>query len=156
MFSLPGGMTIIGSIAGLAAVLTWRVRETRSPVSVPKIVIPPLGMASGFSMFLVPAFRVPWMWAVGAFLFGTSVLAYPLLVTSHLARVDGNVIARRSNAFIAVTLVLAGLRFLARGYLDTILSATQTASLFYLLAFGMILRWRTAMLLQYRQLTRGV
>jgi len=42
------------------------VRETRSPVSVKKIVVPPMGMATGFAMFLMPAFRVPfWLSGVG-------------------------------------------------------------------------------------------
>ena len=49
--------------------------------------------------------------------------------------------------------VLAAIRFMARGYLDTVLSAQQTGALFYLLAFGMILRWRATMLLEYRRLT---
>ncbi len=66
--------------------LTWRMRETRSPVSARKIVIPPLGMATSFSMFLLPAFRVPWTRAIGAFLLGAGAFAYPFLLTSHLIR----------------------------------------------------------------------
>lgn len=154
MLPVAGGMTIIASLAGLAAVLAWRLRETRNPVSVRKIVIPPLGMAGGFSMFLLPAFRLPWLWAIGAFLLGAGALAYPLLLTSHLVWADGMIMARRSNAFIGVTLMLAVIRFLAREYLATVVSVPQTAALFYVLAFGMILRWRAAMLLEYRQLRR--
>jgi len=52
-----------------------------------------------------------------------------------------------------MVLVLAAVRFLARGYFDTLLSVQQTAALFFVLAFGMILRWRTQMLLEYRKLT---
>ena len=43
----------------MGAVLAWRVREGRTAVTLRKIVIPPLGMATGFCMFLVPAFRIP-------------------------------------------------------------------------------------------------
>ncbi len=154
MFSTPGGTTIAVSVAGLAAVLTWRVRETRSPVSARKIVIPPVGMAAGLSMFLVPAFRLPWAWAVGAFAIGAGVLACPLLLTSRLMMVDGAIMARRSDAFLPMTVALAAIRFLARGYLDTIVSATQSAGLLYLLALGMIVRWRAAILIEYRQLNR--
>ena len=60
---------------------------------------------------------------------------------------------QRSNAFLAVLLVLAAVRIAARGYLDTVLTVQQTASLFFMLAFGMILRWRVQMLLEYRALT---
>jgi membrane protein CcdC involved in cytochrome C biogenesis len=60
---------------------------------------------------------------------------------------------QRSSAFLVVILVLAAIRFLARGYFDTILSAQQTAALFFVLAFGMILRWRFKMFLDFKQLT---
>jgi membrane protein CcdC involved in cytochrome C biogenesis len=69
------GMSVLGSLAGLGAVLAWRVREGRTAVTIRKIVIPPMGMATGFSMFLVPAFRIPWGWAAGAFLMGAAVQA---------------------------------------------------------------------------------
>jgi len=151
----PSATAITGSIVGLLAVLAWRLREARGAVSMRKIVIPPLGMATGFSMFLVPAFRVPWSWAAAAFLTGAVALAYPLLLTSRLVRQGDIVMMERSNAFLVSILGLAAVRLLARGYLDTVLTAQQTGALFYLLAFGMILRWRTRMLLEYRKLTSG-
>jgi membrane protein CcdC involved in cytochrome C biogenesis len=145
-------MSFISSVAGAIAVMIWRVRESRTPVSVKKIIIPPLGMATGFGMFFVPAFRVPWTWAGIAFLGGALGLAYPLLRTSRLIREGETVMAQRSNAFFAVIILLAGIRIAARSYLDTVLSVPQTAALFFILAFGMILRWRTQMLFQYRAL----
>lgn len=148
-------MSLIGSVAGAIAVMVWRVRESRTAVTAKKIVIPPLGMATGFGMFIVPAFRVPWSWAGLAFLGGALGLAYPLLRTSRLVREGETVMAQRSHAFFAVVILLAGIRVAARGYLDTVLSVQQTASLFFILAFGMILRWRTDMFLQYRALTKG-
>jgi membrane protein CcdC involved in cytochrome C biogenesis len=140
-------------LIGLAAVLTWRIREARGPVSMKKIVMPPLGMATGFSMFIVPAFRVPWTWALGAFLIGAVALAYPLLRTSRLIREGDVVMMQRSNAFFTVILALAAIRLLARGYFDSFLTAQQTAGLFFVLAFGMILRWRVNMFLEYREFT---
>jgi membrane protein CcdC involved in cytochrome C biogenesis len=50
-------------------------------------------------------------------------------------------------------IVLAAIRFLARGYLDRVLSIEQTGGLFFILAFGMILRWRMSMFFEYRTLT---
>jgi len=143
---------VLASIAGLLAVLAWRIREARGAVSVKKIVIPPLGMATGLCMFAVPAFRIPWTWAALALLVGAIGLAYPLLLTSRLVRQGDVVMMQRSNAFFTVILVLAAIRLAARGYLDTVLSIPQTGAVFYLLAFGMILRWRTAMFLEYRKL----
>ena len=153
LIPLPGIGATLGSLVGLAAVLMWRVREARSPVSLRKIVIPPLGMSTGFSMFLGPAFRIPWTWALGAFLAGALALAYPLIRTSKLVRQGDVVLMQRSSAFFSVILVLAAIRLLARGYFDSILTAQQTGALFFVLAFGMILRWRLRMLLEYREFT---
>ncbi|MGA8673428.1 MAG: cytochrome c biogenesis protein CcdC, partial [Terracidiphilus sp.] len=133
----------------------WRLREARSAVSLKKIVIPPLGMATGFSMFFVPAFRIPWAWAGLAFLIGAVALAWPLLLTTRLERQGDAVMMRRSSAFLAVILVLAVIRFAARGYFDTILTAQQTGAVFFILAFGMIVIWRAKMLMDFRRLTAG-
>jgi membrane protein CcdC involved in cytochrome C biogenesis len=146
------GVSVLGSLIGMAAVLAWRVREGRTAVTIRKIVIPPIGMATGFSMFVVPAFRIPWGWAACAFLIGAAVLAYPLLNTSRLVRDGEAIMMHRSNAFFLVVVGLAVIRLLARSYLDTILNMNQTAALFFVLAFGMILRWRVHMFFEYRQL----
>ena len=142
----------MGAVLGLLGVLAWRVREGHTAVTVKKIIMPPLGMATGFCMFLVPAFRVPWTWAAAAFLIGMVALAWPLLITSRLVRTGDTIMMQRSNAFFLVVIVLAAIRFFARGYFDRFLSIDQTAALFFVLAFGMILRWRLRMLSQYRAL----
>jgi membrane protein CcdC involved in cytochrome C biogenesis len=149
----PSGASILVSLAGLVAVITWRLREARTAVSLRKIIIPPLGMATGFSMFFLPAFRIPWAWAGVAFLIGAVALAWPLLLTTRLIRQGDAVMMKRSSAFLAVILVLAAVRFFARGYFDTLLTAQQTAALFFILAFGMIVCWRAKLLIDFRKLT---
>jgi len=146
-------MSIFVSLTGLVAVIVWRLREVRSAVSLRKIVIPPLGMATGFSMFILPAFRIPWTWAAGAFLIGALALAYPLLLTTRLIRQGDRIMMKRSSAFLAVIFILAAIRFLARGYFDTILTAQQSAGVFFVLAFGMIVRWRAKLFFDFRRLT---
>jgi membrane protein CcdC involved in cytochrome C biogenesis len=150
---LPPGTSILVSLAGLVAVAAWRLREVRTAVSLRKIVIPPLGMATGFCMFFVPAFRIPLAWGAAAFLIGALALAYPLLLTTRLIRQGDAIMMKRSSAFLAVLFVLAAVRFLARGYFDTILTVQQSAALFFILAFGMIVRWRARMLIDFRKLT---
>lgn len=71
---LPLATSAVGSVLGLVGVLAWRIREGRTAVTVRKIIIPPLGMATGFSMFFVPQFRVPLLWAAVAFLIGAILL----------------------------------------------------------------------------------
>ncbi len=147
-------LTAVVSVVGLCGVLLWRVREGRTAVTVKKLVMPPVGMATGFCMFLVPLFRVPWTWALAAFLMGAIVLAYPLLLTSSLRREGDSIMMKRSSAFFAVVIVLAAVRYFARGYLDKYLTLEQTGGLFFILAFGMILRWRMHLLSMYMKLTR--
>ena len=149
---LPPGTSIVVSLAGLVAVTMWRLREVRSAVTLRKIVIPPLGMATGFCMFLAPAFRVPWAWAAAAFLIGALILAWPLLLTTELIRQGEAIMMKRSSAFLAVLFGLAAVRFLARGYFDTILTVQQSAGLFFILAFGMIVHWRGRLLIDLRKL----
>ncbi|MGC9198268.1 MAG: CcdC family protein [Acidobacteriaceae bacterium] len=151
----PDKISLIGGVLGLAGVLVWRIREGRTAVTLRKIVIPPLGMATGFSMFVVPQFRFPWIWGVVAFLIGAVALAYPLLRTSRLVVQGESIMMQRSTAFFTVILVLAAVRILAHGYFDQLLSVEQSGALFFVLAFGMILRWRLNMLMEYRRLTSG-
>ena len=151
-FAKAAGSVVVAG-AGAVVVIMWRLREARTAVSLKKIIIPPLGMATGFSMFVDPAFRVPWSWAGIAFLIGALALAWPLLLTTRLELQGETVRMKRSSAFLAVILVLAVIRLFARGYFDKLLTAQQTAGIFFILAFGMILIWRAKMLVDFRRLT---
>ena len=149
---IPVAYTAIASLFGLAGVLMWRLREGRTAVTARKLLIPPMGMATGFCMFLVPAFRVPYTWAIAAFFIGAIALAYPLLATSTLERRGDAIMMKRSSAFFAVVIALAAVRYFARNYFDSYLTIEQTGGLFFILAFGMILRWRMKLFFKYREL----
>jgi membrane protein CcdC involved in cytochrome C biogenesis len=117
----------VASAVGAVVIILWRIREGRTAVTLKKIIAPPMGMATG--------------------------LAYPLLLTSRLRRDGDTIMMKRSSMFLIVIIVLAAVRFFARGYFDKLLTVEQTGALFFILAFGMILRWRVNMLRQYRSLT---
>ena len=142
----------IGPIFGGIAMLAWRVRETRVPVSRNAIIIPPLAMSTGFMMFIVPMMRIPWLWAISAFLLGFLVLSWPLVRSTRLEPRDGVVWMKRSRAFLMILLVLLAIRLALHDYIGHIISPLQTASVFYLLAFGMIVRWRLVMYRQYQRI----
>jgi membrane protein CcdC involved in cytochrome C biogenesis len=104
-------------------------------------------------MFFAPQMRVPPTWGLMAFLLGAFVLYIPLAKTSRLERSGDLVLMRRSQGFILILLGLLALRIALHEWVGQYLSPTQTAALFFLLAFGMIVRWRLAMLRSYRALT---
>jgi membrane protein CcdC involved in cytochrome C biogenesis len=142
------------ALIGTLAILAWRVRESRRPVSLRSLIIPPLGMSTGFSMFVVPAFRIPFTWGLVAFVLGALVFAYPLVSSPQLTVEDGLIMMRRSRWFLVVILALAAVRLGLREYISRVISVEQTAGLFFVLAFGMIVRWRTTLLMEYRRLTQ--
>lgn len=148
-------LPVIAALLGLPAVLAWRIREGCRPVTRGAILAPPLGMLTGLSMFLLPVFRVHCSLAVLSFALGAAVFAIPLMRTSRL-RLEGSVVmVQRSSGFFLVIIALASVRFLARQYVGVYLSLPQTASLSFLLALGMIIRWRAAMYLEYKRLARS-
>jgi len=106
------------AIFGALAVLAWRMHESRRPVSLRGLVIPPLGMSTGFSMFAMQAFRVPWMWGLSAFVLGAAIFAQPVIASSRLTREGNVVMMRRSPWFIVIILVLAAIRLALRGQID--------------------------------------
>lgn len=147
--------TVFGSAAsliGASGIIVWRFHETRRPVRPAAIIMPPLGMSTGFMMFVAPQMRIPVWWGILAFLVGAILFAVPLERTSRLEREGDTVMMRRSPAFLAILLVLVAVRFALRSYIDQYVSPLQTGALFFVLAFGMILRWRAGMFLEYRRL----
>ena len=143
---------LLMTLVGAAVIIVWRLRETTRPVTLRKIVIPPLGMSTGLGMFAYEPTRIPWTWAAAALVVGAMVLSYPLVKTSKLIRRGDVVVLERSRAFLWILLGLVAVRLVARAYVERHLSTLQTGSIFFLLAFGMIVRWRLLMLIEYRQL----
>ncbi len=145
-------LMLAATLVGGGVILLWRVRETKTAISTAKIVMPPLGMATGFCMFLDPKMRVPLTWGLVAVLLGALLLAVPLQKTSKLTRRGDAIYLQRSKAFLTILIGLVLVRFALHDYLDEMLPPMKTAALFYLLAFGMIVRWRASMYLEFRRL----
>jgi membrane protein CcdC involved in cytochrome C biogenesis len=149
---IPTAVIVLVTLLGAAVMIAWRYRESSTPVSTRKIVAPPLGMSTGFLMFLAPAARIPWSYATGAFAVGALVFSIPLARTSRLVRRGDVVLMQRSSAFLWILLGLVAVRLLLRTWVETVVTPIQTGALFFVLAFGMVVRWRVAMLLAYRRL----
>jgi membrane protein CcdC involved in cytochrome C biogenesis len=151
-FALNMHVTVtLGTIMMALTVIFIRLRAANKPTSVKKIIMPPIGMSTGFLMFLAPSTHIPWSWAACAFLAGAVFFSYPLIRTSKFHVENGQVYLKRSRAFILILLTLLVIRIAAHNYIEHLISIQQTAGVFFILAFGMILPWRVAMYIQYKK-----
>jgi len=146
---------LVSSLLGAGLVIAWRMRETTRPITAQRIVMPPLGMSAGFSMFAYAPARIPGLWGIAAFMLGALVFSYPLTRSSKLMREGEVVRLHRSRGFIWIVLGLFAIRLAARSYFERFISPLQSASILFVLAFGMIATWRVRMFLEYRKLQRA-
>lgn len=137
-------------IAGALTVIFVRLHAAKRPTSTRKIILPPIGMTTGFLMFLFPAMRIPTLYGMVSFLIGI-LFSYPLVLTSKMERIDGRVYLKRSPAFIIVLFVLLALRIALHPYIQKYVTIPQTGAVFFLLAYGMLLPWRFIMYSKYKR-----
>lgn len=126
-------------------VFNFRMKETREPVSSKRIILPPLAMSTGFLQFAIPVFQVTWIEAGEAFLVGIMFSIF-LIMTSKFEIKGDHVYLVRSKAFIFIIIGLFAIRLALKWYIGSAISIFETSSLFFIVAFGMILPWRLAML----------
>ncbi|MGC5325662.1 CcdC family protein [Brevibacillus sp. SYSU BS000544] len=145
--------SVLGTIAGIfmfVTVIIVRLRATKKPVSAMKIIAPPLFMSTGFAMFHFPEVVTSISYDLVAFCMGT-LFSIPLILTSKFEIVNNEIYLRRSKAFVGILLTLFAIRLLVKIYVGDVFTPLQTAGLFFVLAFGMIVPWRVAMFITYRQ-----
>lgn len=147
---------LAGTVVFALAVIFIRIKAAAKPVNAKKILIPPLGMSTGFFMFVYPPVRIPWEWGIAAFLAGAVLFSYPLIHTSKFIVSEGEIYLQRSKAFIFILLALLVIRMTAHGYVEEYVSLEQTAAIFFILAFGMLLPWRLAMYVRFRKAQAGL
>jgi membrane protein CcdC involved in cytochrome C biogenesis len=151
-FQLSPALYLLVTVAGAVVVLSWRLRETQRPVTVAKVIVPPLGMSTGLAMFVVPETRIPLAWAVAALALGATLFAWPLMRSSRLTRVGDQILMERSKAFLWILVGLVLVRLALRTWVEQTVSTPQTGALFFLLALGAVVRWRAGMLRTYLRL----
>ncbi|MVO99307.1 DUF1453 family protein [Paenibacillus sp. N10] len=145
-------ISLFGTLGMALLVLAIRMKASKRPVNAMKILMPPIGMSTGFLMFVAPMTRIPVTWGLLAFAVGAVVFAYPLIRSSGFTKQGDHVYLHRSKAFLFILIILLAIRMLLHGYVEEFISVYQTASVFFILAFGMLLPWRVAMYVQYRKL----
>ncbi|WP_223068117.1 CcdC family protein [Paenibacillus caui] len=152
----PATLRIVVTLCTVAFALTVifvRLKASSRPVTVKKIVMPPIGMATGALMFVYPPTHIPFWWGLAAFAAGWLFFSYPLIRTTKFEVKGGEVFAQRSPGFAFILLGLLAVRLILHEFIQEYVSIPQTGGLFFLLAFGMITRWRLFMLKEYHLIT---
>lgn len=147
-------LSTVGFICMALLVLFIRSRAAKKPASVKKILMPPLGMSTGFFMFVIPETHIPLSYAFVALLTGL-LFTLPLIRTTRMETVGEDVYVKPSKAFSLILLGLLVIRIALHEYVQHYISVMQTASVFFILAFGMIAPWRIAMYFQYRRIEKS-
>ncbi|CAM3742646.1 CcdC family protein [Alkalicoccus chagannorensis] len=134
--------------------LAVRMRSMKKPASARKILIPPLAMSTGFLMFFYPPVQdITWL-EVGEALAVGMLFSIILIKTSSFEIRDGDVYMKRSKAFPFILLGLLIVRVTFKAVLGIHFEYEVLAGMFFLLAFGMILPWRIAMWMKFREVQR--
>jgi len=146
------GSTVLAVIMG-TIVMTVRAKAAKKPTNTKKIILPPLFMSTGALMFVFEFFRVPPMQILEAL--GVGLLFSTVLIwTSKFEVRDGDIYLKQSKAFVFILIGLLAIRLVAKLILSSTIDVGELSGMFWLLAFGMIVPWRIAMLIQFKKLEK--
>jgi membrane protein CcdC involved in cytochrome C biogenesis len=146
-------MVVVSSIFAICMavfVMFVRMKASKKPTSVKKIVLPPVFMSTGALMFLFPMFRVTPMEILEAVTVGMFFSIF-LIMTSKFEIRDNEIYLKRSRAFVFILVGLLVIRIIAKLVLSSSIDVGELGGMFWILAFGMIVPWRIAMYIQYRK-----
>ncbi|MEO4052612.1 cytochrome c biogenesis protein CcdC [Solibacillus sp. CAU 1738] len=157
--SIPSQYLIIGSTIMAILMGTFvmfvRVRSQKKPVSVKKIIIPPIAMSTGALMFIFPEFRVAPLQILEAAVIGI-LFSTVLIATSKFEAREDAIYLKRSKAFFFILIGLLILRIILKLVFSNSLDVGELGGMFWILAFSMIVPWRLAMLVQYVKLKKQI
>lgn len=158
LLSWLNSSSVVGLVIPLimaVGVIFLRMRRARKPVSVKSIILPPFFMATGFAMFLFPGAATSPMYEAIALLLGI-LFSIPLIISSRFEVIGQDIYLKPSPLLFIILGGLLVVRIIIKLLINDSFTTIQTAGLFFVLAFGMLVSWRLAMLYNYRQLVKKV
>ncbi|WP_077326448.1 CcdC family protein [Virgibacillus siamensis] len=144
--------TVVAAFMAITMIFV-RLKAAKKPASVKKIILPPLFMSTGALMFVFPEFRVGWYQVLEAFSVGI-IFSVFLIKTSKFEIRDNDIYLIPSKSFVFILFGLLAIRIIMKLMIGGTISLGETSGMFFLLAFGMILTWRLAMLYKYKKLEK--
>lgn len=154
---IPPTYLIIGSTAlalfmGTLALII-RSKAANRPVTIKKIILPPLFMSTGALMFIFKEFRVPPLQILEAV--GVGMLFSIILIkTTNFEFRNDDIFMKRSKVFVFILLGLLIIRLVGKLVLSSTIDIGEIGGMFWILAFGMIVPWRIVMLIKFNKLSK--
>ncbi len=147
--------SVVVSVFMVVVVNLVRLRNTKRPAVAKKIILPPIFMATGASMFILPMFRPTLPELISSVVMGM-LFSIILIKTSKFEIRDKQIYLQRSKLFLVALIGLVTLRMIGKIILaETIhMDPAQMSGIFFILAFSMILPWRISMYIGFRKLKR--
>lgn len=149
-------LVIASTVVALFMAITMvfvRLKAAKKPATVKKIILPPIFMSTGALMFLFPEFQVTWKEVLEAIIVGM-IFSIFLIKTSRFEIKKDAIYLIPSKSFIFILIGLLIIRLAAKFFMGRTISLGETSGMFFLLAFGMIVTWRIAMLYKYKKLEK--
>lgn len=135
--------SIMAVVMGLIAVFV-RQKAAKRPLTLPKIIIPPVMMSTGALMYVFPYFRLT-PFEIGEAIVMGLIFSIVLVVTTRYEEKDGRLYVRQSRMFPIILIGLLILRIILKAILSLSISPGEIGGMFFLLAFVMIVVWRISM-----------
>lgn len=146
-------LSFIIPILMAVAVLFIRMKVAKKPVNRKKIILPPIFMSTGALMFLHPFFRVSPIQILEALCIGM-LFSILLIMTTRFEIRENEVYMKQSKAFAFILIGLLIARIILKLIVTSTVDIGETGGMFWILAFGMIVPWRIAMLIQYTKIEK--
>ncbi len=148
-------VSTIAAVLMALGVFAIRMKASKKPATVKKIILPPFFMSTGALMYVFEPFRLSGTEIIEAILLGMFFSIF-LIMTSRFEIKDEQIYIKRSKAFVFVLLGLIVVRTLLKFILSSSIDVGEIGGMFFLIAFSMIVPWRVAMYYQYKKLERNL
>ncbi|QBQ07068.1 cytochrome c biogenesis protein CcdC [Sporosarcina pasteurii] len=153
--SIPPALLIIGTTVmalfmGILAIIV-RSKSAKQPVSVKKIILPPVFMSTGALMFIFEEFRVAPLQIIEALIVGV-LFSLILIKTTNFEVREEEVFIKKSKAFAFILFGLLLIRLIGKLVLSNTVDIGELGGMFWILAFGMIVPWRISMLINFKKI----
>lgn len=144
-------------VAGVMAVtmIFIRAKAARRPTSIKRLILPPLFMSTGALMFVFPMFHVSIYQLIESV--GMGVFSSIFLIrTSNFKIHESDIYLVPSKAFIVIISSLLVIRIAVKLVIGQVIAFGELSGMFYLLALGMIVSWRLAMVFKFMKIKRSL